>query len=172
MSSASVKGRPKIGSEKQGASPTLAARIDDESFAAFQKVQAATGTSSSNLLREAIELLLTEYGSISGRPRKLHYADFRPILMVESLDELTGPSGGIVTLPTSIDWSPRKSYSVDDKFDRADLYRTVISEASPEQMAQFLNRDLLIKSWPSIALGQRVTSAWEQQFPELTSSGG
>lgn len=163
-------GRPRVGVQKRGVSPLLAARVDEQTFRDFEKVLAATGVSQSQLLREAIDLLLVEYGSVSGRRRKTSYGDFRPVLIPDSLEAFHGPTHGAVTLPTWIDWSPRKTYNVDDKFDRAAFYNVVISEAKPAEMAEYLDRDTLIRIWPSIGLSQKTAQAWEQHFPELKSS--
>ena len=163
-------GRPRVGSPKRGVSPLLAARVDEQTFHDFERVLAATGASQSQLLREAIDLLLVEYGILSGRKRKTSYADFRQVLMPESLEAFHGPTHGVVTLPTWIDWSPRKTYNLDDKFDRAAFYSVVLSEAKAAEMGEYLDRDTLIRIWPSIGLSQKTTQAWEALFPELKSS--
>jgi len=163
-------GRPRVGSLKRGVSPLLAARVDEQTFHDFEKVLAATGVSQSQLLREAIDLLLVEYGSLSGRKRKTSYSDFRPVLIPHNLDLLRGPTHGVVTLPTWIDWSPRKNYNLDDKFDRAAFYRVVISEAQPAEMAEYLDRETLIRVWPSIGISTKISHEWEKRFPQLRSS--
>ena len=163
-------GRPRVGSKKHGVSPLLAARVDEKTFQDFEKVLAATGVSQSQLLREAIDLLLIEYGSLSGRKRNTSYSDFRPVLVPESLDALQGPTRGVVTLPTWIDWTPRKTYNIDDKFDRAAFYQVVISEATPAEMDQYLDRETLIRTWPSIGISQKTAKVWEETFPQLRGS--
>jgi hypothetical protein len=170
MSDVNTVGRPRVGSLKRGVSPLLATRVDEHTFHDFEKVLAATGLSQSQLLREAVDLLLIEYGSLSGRKRKTGYSDFRPVLIPENLDSLRGPTHGVVTLPTWIDWSPRKTYNLDDKFDRAAFYQVVISEARPAEMADYLDRETLIRVWPSIGLSAKIAQEWEQHFPQLKSS--
>lgn len=170
MTDVNMIGRPRVGSMKRGVSPLLAARVDEQTFQDFEKVVMATGVSQSQLVREAIDLLLTEYGSFSGRRRKTGYSDFRPVLIPENLDDLHGPTRGVVTLPTWIDWTPRKTYNLDDKFDRAAFYQVVISEAKPSEMAEYLDRETLIRIWPSIGIGKQAAQTWEQHFPQLKSS--
>lgn len=170
MSNPHPIGRPRIDSTASGRSPAVQARLGNAASRDFQKLREATGLAQSTLVREAIELLLTEYGSITGRKRKLRYADFRPVLLPDSLDELTGPTSGLVTLPVWIDWTLRKTYNLDDKFDRADFYRVVISEAQPSEMAGYLEGATLVNIWPSLGLPKNVRPAWEKKFPELIST--
>lgn len=169
MTAVRSPGRPRIAHAASGPSPLVQARLSEQAFAELAALREATGQSQSDLLREAVELLLIEHGSITGRKRKLRYADFRPVLVPETLTELTGPTTGMVTLPTWIDWTPRKTYNLDDKFDRADFYRVVISEAQPSEMAGYLDGATLVKIWPSLGLPKNVRPAWEARFPELQS---
>lgn len=59
-------GRPKVGQKKtSGASPTVRGRISDADFAAFTDLEAETGKSQSELVREAIHLLLQRHHKIA-----------------------------------------------------------------------------------------------------------
>jgi len=53
-----VKGRPRVGSDKSGPSPTVRGRIPRDEHAAFMKLIEATGQSESALVREAVHHLL------------------------------------------------------------------------------------------------------------------
>ena len=87
-----------------------------------------------------------------------------------SLDELRGPSSGTVTRPPSVATSVSSVYNVDNRFDRAALYQLVISEASHDDIATYLNRDVLISDWSRLNLAADVRAAWEARFPELLGS--
>lgn len=52
------RGRPPVGSQKKGPSPTVRGRISVSDFEEFQALKAATGKSESELVRDAVHLLL------------------------------------------------------------------------------------------------------------------
>ena len=58
-------GRPRVGQAPRGASPTVRGRISDADYAAFKKLEDATGRSQSELVREAVHNLLTEHNLVS-----------------------------------------------------------------------------------------------------------
>ena len=53
-------GRPRVGSPR-GESPTVRGRISDADFAAFKRLEERTGKKQSELVREAVQLLLAEH---------------------------------------------------------------------------------------------------------------
>jgi hypothetical protein len=101
---------------------------------------------------------------------KLAMVTFALCSFPAGLDAWHCPTHGIVTLPTWIDWSPRKTYNLEDKFDTAASYHVVISEAKPAEMAGYLDRDTLIRIWFGIGMSQKTAQVREQHFPELKSS--
>jgi hypothetical protein len=54
-------GRTRLGEQPKGASPTVRGRISDADFAAFKRLEASTGKNQSELVREAVQLLLAEH---------------------------------------------------------------------------------------------------------------
>jgi hypothetical protein len=105
------------------------------------------------------------------QPGDLH-ATRIPYVVPDSLDQLTGPSSGVVELPIPIDWSPRRSYDLGDPDDRISLYTTVISEAATvDDLARFLNKDLLIALWPQLRLPRYCVRRWHTAFPQLAAIG-
>jgi hypothetical protein len=50
------------------------------------------------------------------------------------------------------------------------FYRVVLSEAKPAEVAEYLDRETLIRIWPSIGLSQKAKQSWEARFPKLKSS--
>lgn len=58
-------GRPRVGDSRRGASPTVRGRIADEEYSAFKELAAETGKKQSDLVREAIHLLLQQHHKIA-----------------------------------------------------------------------------------------------------------
>ena len=54
-------GRTRLGEQPKGASPTVRGRIPEADFAAFKKLEQLTGKKQSELVREAVQLLLAQH---------------------------------------------------------------------------------------------------------------
>ncbi|MCZ4605446.1 hypothetical protein O3S80_17155 [Streptomyces sp. Lzd4kr] len=89
----------------------------------------------------------------------------------ESLDELHGPTHGVVDLPLHLAWSGMTSYDLDKPRQRMGLYRTVLHEGLRDDLPRYLNQDLLLHLWPVLRtlVGRTVRAVWEDAFPELAS---
>lgn len=89
----------------------------------------------------------------------------------ESLDELHGPTQGVVELPLHMAWSGMTSYDLDKPRQRMGLYRTVLHEGLRDDLPRYLNRDLLLQLWPVLRtlVGRTVRTVWEDAFPLLAS---
>lgn len=55
------RGRRRIGDTRRGASPVVRARISDQDFAAFKRLEELTGRSQADLVREGVHLLLEQH---------------------------------------------------------------------------------------------------------------
>ncbi|NRQ34040.1 hypothetical protein HII36_19600 [Nonomuraea sp. NN258] len=96
------------------------------------------------------------------------YGALRPYAVSATLDELTGPTSGIVVLPLRLDWGPRRSYDLDQLTDARLMYMRVIREsATPDDLRRYLNASLLRRLWPELVLPPRVKALWLDRFPEL-----
>ncbi len=96
------------------------------------------------------------------------YAAVRPYTVPDTLDELTGPTRGVIELPGNLDWGPRRVYDLDDFSDSRLLYMRVIREsAHVEDLRRFLNAMVLTRLWPQLVLPARVRALWEERFPSL-----
>ncbi|MET8136328.1 hypothetical protein ABZV24_31060 [Streptomyces sp. NPDC005251] len=86
----------------------------------------------------------------------------------ESLDELHGPTQGIVELPLHMAWSGMTSYDMDKPRQRMGLYRTVLHEGLRDDLPHHLDQDLLLQLWPVLRtpVGRTV---WEDAFPQLAT---
>ncbi|MFD7441214.1 hypothetical protein [Streptomyces sp. NPDC059909] len=89
----------------------------------------------------------------------------------ESLDELRGPTHGIVELPLHLAWSGMTSYDLGKPRQRMGLYRTVLHEGLHDDLPRYLNQDLLLQQWPVLRtlVGRTVRTVWEDAFPQLAS---
>lgn len=96
------------------------------------------------------------------------YADNRPYTVPDTLDELTGPTGGRVTLPQRLDWSEQGTYDLDDPAELGLMYEVVIRESlDVADLRRFLNGPTLRRVWPRLYLPRQVHRLWEDRFPEL-----
>ncbi|MBX9393598.1 hypothetical protein K4749_08315 [Streptomyces sp. TRM72054] len=100
----------------------------------------------------------------------LYREKFR-LRLPESLDELHGPTQGIVELPLHMAWSGMTSYDLSKPRQRMGLYRTVLHEGLRDDLPRYLNRDLFLQLWPVLRtlVGRTVRAVWEDAFPQLAS---
>ncbi len=88
----------------------------------------------------------------------------------QSLDDLRGPTSGVVRVRPRIDTSPDPVYDLADPGQRWSLYNAVVREGLPSEQAAILNRALLIDSWADLNLPARCRATWEARFPELAAA--
>lgn len=98
------------------------------------------------------------------------YAANRPYFVANSLDDLHGPTTGVVTLPVWLDWSPRPEYDLDNPRRLARYYEVVLREGTPEAFADYLDGATLKRVWVELYLSVRVRALWEGRFPELVKA--
>lgn len=98
------------------------------------------------------------------------YGDVRPYDVPDSLDDLRGPDGGVVTLPVDVLWAPGGGVvDLDEPGGTALAYQALLQEGTVEQQVRFLHARRLARVWPVLALPVRVRVLWEARFAELTS---
>jgi hypothetical protein len=98
------------------------------------------------------------------------YAEVRPYAVAESLDELCGPTVGILDLPQELAWSGRRTFDLEDNYDRAAVYKIVLEEGREEHFRRYLNGGLLRRYWREILPARQVRALWERRFPELRNA--
>jgi hypothetical protein len=51
------------------------------------------------------------------------------------------------------------------------MYRIVLAEGQRDDVAAYLNRDLLVRQWPVLRklVSPTVRNVWESAFPDLSS---
>jgi hypothetical protein len=98
------------------------------------------------------------------------YQDQRHFIVSETLDELHGPTSGVVVLDKHLDWSADPSYDLEDPGDASLMYQIVLREASSAQdLRRFLDAATLKRLWPTLRLFDRLRALWETNHPELIS---
>lgn len=102
---------------------------------------------------------------------RVFFRDVKPYAIVDDLDQLRGPAGGVVELSHSVLWAPDgPCVDLDEPGGRGLVYRAVLAEGTVEDLVQILNRDQLIATWPELLLPRRVREMWETRFPELQTA--
>jgi len=91
---------------------------------------------------------------------------------VPGWDDFRGPESGTVDLPNRLCWSGSPRFSIDDPLDRLALYAALFDAGQRDDIARYVNRDLLIEDWPRM---RRLTSReligiWEQRLPALAAA--
>jgi hypothetical protein len=108
-----------------------------------------------------------EPGTYRMVPRGYVYADHIPYVTPESLDDLRGPTSGVVTVGPHIDTSLDPVYELSDPDRLWNLYTRVVRSGFVPDHVKFLDRHVLLRLWPSLNLPTRCRTIWEQKFPEL-----
>ena len=100
------------------------------------------------------------------------YGERKPVVLADSLAQLTGPVRGTVTLPSHLDWSGHPVYDLDDSKRLVTMYKVVLQEAqSVEDLVTWLNGERLAAEWAGMYLPPKVRRLWEGRFPELGKFG-
>jgi hypothetical protein len=104
----------------------------------------------------------------AGRPT---YASVRPYAAPPAtLGALTGPTGGLIELPVTLDWGPHRIYDLSDEAERRMMYERVICEAgSAEELARYLDGELVAELWHRLWLPMQVRALWHEHLPELSA---
>lgn len=113
--------------------------------------------------------MTAEPGAYRMVPRGYVYADHIPYVTPDSLDDLRGPTTGIVTVGPHIDTSLDPSYNVSDPRRAHELYSATVRDGSAVDHVRILDRGLLLRMWPQLNLPNRCRAIWEQKFPELAA---
>lgn len=102
---------------------------------------------------------------------RVYFRDIKPYEVVDGLDQLRGPAGGVLELPHSVLWAPGGGrVDLDRPGELRLAYRAVLNEGSIDDLERVLNRDRLVAVWLDLLLPFRVLELWEFRFPELRTS--
>lgn len=97
----------------------------------------------------------------------------RPIVVPASLDELHGPSSGVVTPPRRLWWSGQEgaTFDLDNRVQAAELYEAILEAARTQRdIADHLDPGLLAELWPELGMRRATREAWEAAHPILAAA--
>jgi hypothetical protein len=101
------------------------------------------------------------------QPRIL-YEDGRPYTVPETLEELTGPTTGVIELPVRLDWSEQGRYDLADPKQLRLMYERVIRESmNVDDLRAYLDGATLRPVWRQLWLLRKVRRLWEDRFRTL-----
>jgi hypothetical protein len=83
------------------------------------------------------------------------------------LDELHGPADGQVEPPRHLWWSGSPIVNLDNRGEAAVFYESALDAGSAEDLAAWLNADLLTTLWPSLGMTRVRQAKWEAANPQL-----
>jgi hypothetical protein len=110
-----------------------------------------------------------EPGAYRTVPRGYVYADHIPYVTPDSLDDLRGPTSGVVTVGPHIDTSLNPTYDLDAGDRTLGLYSATVRDGVVADHIRVLDRSLLLLLWPDLNLPTRCRVIWESTFPELAA---
>jgi hypothetical protein len=85
-----------------------------------------------------------------------------------TLDELRGPTCGIVELPNRLLWRADRTVDLDDPWSREWMYAVVLRESrNRDDLRAWLDGGELRRLWPDLNLPRGVRLAWEDRHPVL-----
>jgi hypothetical protein len=95
----------------------------------------------------------------------------RAAVVAADLADLRGPAAGTVELPLRLFWNPDRTFDLGDPDLLRWMYENVLREASrPEDLAAYLDGELLVALWPELFLPRGVRQAWEDRHPALRAA--
>ena len=79
----------------------------------------------------------------------------------DRLEELRGPARGVVVLPRHLSWPGMREFDVTDDSTRRSMYGIVLTQGQRNDVARFLNPQLLRADWPLIRQSLDPKLRWQ-----------
>ncbi len=88
------------------------------------------------------------------------------VRLPKGIEDLRGPSRGVIVLPRHLAFPGMRECDVSDEAARRSMYGIVLTQGQRNDVARFLNPQLLREDWPIIsdALDPRLRSTCERLF--------
>jgi hypothetical protein len=103
--------------------------------------------------------LLSGRGGLAGR-------------LPQRLEELRGPTQGVVVLPRHLSWPGMREFDVTDDSIRRSMYGIVLTQGRRNDVARFLNARLLTEDWPLIRISlEPRLRRWCERRLQLPGAG-
>lgn len=100
-------------------------------------------------------------------PRGWRYADHIEYCTPGSLDELHGPTSGVIRVPPHIKTAPEPTYNLGTPNGLWTAYSAIVRDGYPDEQAALLDRATLVRLWPDLNLPKRCRETWTAKFAEL-----
>ena len=101
---------------------------------------------------------------------RVFFRDIKPYDVPESLDDLRGPDGGVITLPSGVHRGPGEAaVDLDEDGGTVFAYKLLLEEGMVGDLCRLVHRDRLTRVWGELRLPVRARELWEGRFPELAS---
>ena len=118
---------------------------------------------------------MRDHGRVSGdATRAARPGWVRDVPVPRALDELRGPTTGIVGLPARLFWSgpnPRAvRWDLSDPARRRDLYEIVLAEGTLEDVSALINGPELVRLWDQMFVPPWVRAAWRALIESARSA--
>jgi hypothetical protein len=88
------------------------------------------------------------------------------VRLPDRIEDLRGPSSGVIMLPRHLAFPGMREYDVTDDATRRNMYGIVLTQGQRNDVARFLNPQLLRQDWPLIAgaLDPKLRWTCERRF--------
>ena len=104
-------------------------------------------------------------------PRGYRFSDHVPYSIPEHLEELHGPTDGLVRVRPHIDTSQDPVYDLSDHDDLLALYSAVVRAGSEQDHQSLLDAPTLERLWPDLNRPRRCREQWADRFVALRRRG-
>lgn len=89
-------------------------------------------------------------------------------MIIGDLDELHGPTSGVIELPHRLFWQPDRRVNLDNPALLQWMYETVLREAvTTEELRSWLDGPTLVRVWHDLYIPRTIRDIWENQHPAL-----
>ena len=93
-------------------------------------------------------------------PRGWRYADHIEYRTPGSLDELHGPTSGVILVPLHIKSAPESMSNLDTSHGLRTAYSASVRDGYADEQAALLDRAMLVRLWPDRKLPKRCRETW------------
>ncbi len=91
----------------------------------------------------------------------------RTAVVITDLDELRGPTAGVVTLPNRLFWQDHR-FDLDHPSELIWMYENVLRESVRlDELRTWLDGPTLVRVWPQLFVPRAVRTAWETRHTGL-----
>ena len=92
----------------------------------------------------------------------------RPVSIPPDIDAGADKASGVVVPPQHVSWSgPKRTWDLDDRRQRAQLYEIVLTEGTDDDVRRFIDVDALLDLWDELYLSPHVRTAWADALRRL-----